>query len=401
MGSSLALLLAFFVACDRSRSSPPAAPSKPASEAELGRVTLTAEAEQRLGIADGLTKVQWSRRSARRLLGGEVMPVPGQSAQVVAPQAGTVQAIAGTTLPAAGTVVRAGQPLLGLVPLLGPTEHIQVATALVESEAAVTRAQAQDEAAELALQRATGLLADQVAGAKVLEDARVQREYARAALRAARTQRDNLLGGTGRPGLLTLVRVEAPITGTLREVRVALRQQVAAGTTLFDIVSDELLWVRVAVPSSELHELLPQREALIGELATPAEPAPLRALPVHPAPHTAQPQHGSVDQYFVVSGAGRFRLGQRVAVWLALRGPDETPVVPASAVVYDPTGGAWVYENTAPHVFTRRRVEVIRTEESLALLSPRSLAGRAPNVPGRIVTAGAMELYGAEFGGGK
>ena len=51
---------------------------------------------------------------------------------------------------------------------------------------------------------------------------------------------------------MAMVAVEAPIDGVLREVRVALHQQVSAGAPLFEVVADKPLWVRVQVPSTEL-----------------------------------------------------------------------------------------------------------------------------------------------------
>lgn len=394
-----ALLSLLTLGCARSQKSAASTSGKAPSQAELGRVTLTEEAQARLGITAGLAQVQWSRRAHRRLIAGEIMPVPGRAAQVVAPQAGTVQAPAGQAWPIAGSAVRAGQALADLSPLLGANESIQVSAALVESEAAVTRALAQDEAAELALRRAEALFSDQVVGTKAVEEARAAREVARAALGAARAQRSQLGGSRGRAGLVRALRIEAPIGGVLREVRVAPRQQVTLGAALFEIAGDELRWVRVAVPSGELHTLSPVGEALVGDLSAGGEQPLVHALPAHPAPNTAQPLLGTVDRYFVMNDASRFQLGQRVAVWLELGGDEECPVIPSGAIVYDPTGSAWVYENTGPHVFERRRVEVLRTESAQAILSPRSFMKGGVRRNGTVVTAGAMELYGSEFGG--
>ena len=69
--------------------------------------------------------------------------------------------------------------------------------------------------------------------------------------------------------------------------------------------------------------------------------------------------------------------------------------VPDSAVVYDYQGGAWIYVNTGPHVYVRRRVDVIRTVGRDVVL------GRGPAAGARVVTAGVAELFGTEFGAGK
>ena len=73
----------------------------------------------------------------------------------------------------------------------------------------------------------------------------------------------------------------------------------------------------------------------------------------------------------------------------------EGRVVPFSAIVYDANGGAWLYENTEQHVFVRRRVEVREVVEHFAVLA------RGPDVGVEIVTTGAAELFGTEFGVGK
>jgi hypothetical protein len=69
--------------------------------------------------------------------------------------------------------------------------------------------------------------------------------------------------------------------------------------------------------------------------------------------------------------------------------------VPASALLYDAEGGVWVYERVAPQTYARRRVQIAHVTGAEAALAGDALAGR------EIVTAGAAELFGAEFGAGK
>ncbi len=381
--------------------------SKPPSESALGRVVLSAEAEQRLGIPPGLTPLALRRQPGQRLLRGEVMAAPGAAAWVIAPQAGIVQPLAGAALPQAGTRVQAGQPLAWLLASLAPTERAQVSTVQVDAEAQVARAQVQDAASELALRRAERLLAEEAVAARVVEDARAQRELARAALQAALTQR-GAIAGPGRAsgsaksaGALAQLPLLSPLTGRLRELRVAAAQQVLAGAPLFDVIADEPLWVRVAVPAGELVGLPADAAAQIEDLATPAAARSVSATPAKAAPLSAQPQQATVDRYFVLPPSAPFFPGQAVAAWLSQRQPEETPTVPAAALLYDPSGGTWLYEQAAPQTFLRRRVEVLRIAEGLAFLSPRSLPPGGLAVGAAVVTAGAIELYGAEFGSGK
>ncbi|MEQ1861480.1 MAG: efflux RND transporter periplasmic adaptor subunit, partial [Chthoniobacteraceae bacterium] len=62
---------------------------------------------------------------------------------------------------------------------------------------------------------------------------------------------------------------------------------------------------------------------------------------------------------------------------------------------HDIHGGQWVYENTAPQTFTRRRVVVDRVVGPDAVLASGARAGA------KVVTDGAAELFGTEFGAGK
>ena len=80
---------------------------------------------------------------------------------------------------------------------------------------------------------------------------------------------------------------------------------------------------------------------------------------------------------------------------LSGKGTENAIVVPHSALLNDIHGGTWVYVRTAPHVFARRRVEVQDVVNNLVLLS------RGPDVNTPVVTNGAAELYGVEFGVGK
>jgi hypothetical protein len=63
--------------------------------------------------------------------------------------------------------------------------------------------------------------------------------------------------------------------------------------------------------------------------------------------------------------------------------------------LYDIHGGTWVYEQTAPQTFVRRRVEVQFIDQERAILA------QGPSAGAKIVTQGAAELFGTEFGIGK
>jgi len=87
--------------------------------------------------------------------------------------------------------------------------------------------------------------------------------------------------------------------------------------------------------------------------------------------------------------------GQRVSVSVPVRGEEESLVVPWAAILHDIQGNTWVYESLAPQTFARRRVQVVRIVGSDAVLA----SGPKPGT--KVVTDGAAELFGTEFGGGK
>ena len=92
---------------------------------------------------------------------------------------------------------------------------------------------------------------------------------------------------------------------------------------------------------------------------------------------------------------GAYRPGERLGVTLPLRTTTENLTLPWASVLHDIQGATWVYEQTAPQTYVRRPVEVRYVTDGLAVL------GRAPANGAKIVTTGAFELFGTEFGVGK
>ncbi len=69
--------------------------------------------------------------------------------------------------------------------------------------------------------------------------------------------------------------------------------------------------------------------------------------------------------------------------------------VPYAAVIYQPDGTTWVYTSPGERVYLREPIEVERIDDDVALLR----SGPAVGTP--VVTVGASELWGFEFGVGK
>jgi hypothetical protein len=71
-------------------------------------------------------------------------------------------------------------------------------------------------------------------------------------------------------------------------------------------------------------------------------------------------------------------------------GPAQT-FVPASAVIYDAKGRAWVYTSPEPLVFVRERIGI--TDE----FGQVAVVGSGPPPGTTVVTVGAQELWGTEY----
>ncbi|MET0228510.1 MAG: hypothetical protein ABW234_07355 [Actinomycetes bacterium] len=69
-------------------------------------------------------------------------------------------------------------------------------------------------------------------------------------------------------------------------------------------------------------------------------------------------------------------------------------VVPYGAVLYDAKGRTWVYVAREPLSYLRERITVDDIEDDRAVLTGGPAAGTA------VVSVGAAELYGTEFGVG-
>jgi len=67
-------------------------------------------------------------------------------------------------------------------------------------------------------------------------------------------------------------------------------------------------------------------------------------------------------------------------------------VIPYDAVLYDPNGRTWAYTSPKPLVYQRADIHVERTNGASAILT------RGPPAGVRVVTAGATEIWGVEYG---
>ena len=337
MLTCVALVASVVAGCKPAAKSSSAAspPAKVITENDLTTITLKPEAEQRLGIATAMVEKKNVART--RTLGGELLLPLGRAADAT----------------------NSAKSIYSLLPAMTPAELVRAAEMQVDADGQIRAAEVQLEAAKIALSRAENLVANQSGTQRAVDEARTQAQLAEAALQTARERRALL------------------------------------GAPIFDAVRTSLLWVRVSVYVGDLDQInrtAPvQVNSLGGSRNEPIRAARPVAVPLSPASAPA-----TADLFYELDHAdGKWRAGEKVSVLVPLQGELESSVVPASAVLYDIHGGTWVYENTAPQTFTRRRVEVRFENRNDAVLA------RGPKPGAKIVTAGAAELFGAEFGIGK
>ena len=352
----------------------------PRPESELTTVKLSQEAVKRLGLETTVAKIDTA--AATRSLGGEVTVPEGRLVTVTAPVAGTLSAVSRVQ---AGSRVTRGTTLMTLAPLAS-SERDQS----IEARRTVETAQAETEAARLRLRRLEQLLKDGAASVRSVEEARAQLQINEAALTAARDRLNAVRQGpVGQQGEIAIA---APLDGVVQSISVAPGQTVAASAPLLQIAQVSTLWVRVPVFAGDVDQVNPTQPVAVTRLGGTEAPKLAKRIT---APLKADPSAASVDLYYELPATGlALRPGERVMVEVPLKGMDRGLVVPEASVLYDIHGDAWVYEDLGGNAYARRRVQIARHVGDRAVIA-RGIAEGA-----KVVTAGAAELFGTEFGAG-
>lgn len=311
--------------------------SKKVSESELAIVTLTPEAEQRLGIQTAVAERK--KTELARTYGGELILPLGRP-------------------PTTGATAREGKSIYSLLPSMTAAELMRAAEMQIDADGQIAAAKAQLEGTQLALQRSDELMKSKAGSGRTVDEARLQVRLAEAALQTAREKRALL------------------------------------GTAIFTAAASNRLWVRVPVYVGEINSIKPDQPARVRAFGSDRNSA-LMATPVT-VPYSSTTNPLISDLFYEMTGeAGALRPGTKVEVSLALQGEAENLVVPAAGILYDFHGNTWVYESLPDHAYRRVRVELLRTAGADAILA------RGPKPGAKIVTAGAAELFGTEFGAGK
>jgi RND family efflux transporter MFP subunit len=376
------------------------------AESQLNTIELTGAAIRRLGLVTATVEERTMRRT--RPYGADIVLPTGATVIVSAPLAGTLKAADEQRLFLVGQRVKEGHPLLELLPLLSPERSVltpaerlrfaeaknTLAQSRIDAEGLFQQAAVQVEAAQIAFARAERLVREQAGTVRAVDEAKAQLQLAEKSLAAARTRKQQVdsVKLDEAAGTLEAIPIPSPLTGIVRTTQVRPGEMVAAGAPLFEVMNDDVLWIKVPVYVGDLDELDPSMPARLTLLDGRHSQ---RDLIVKPAavPPTAVPLAAAVDLYYELPNPERkYQPGQKVAAHLALKGKSKQVSMPWSAVIHDIYGGQWVYEQTGERQFVRRRVDVGWVDGDWAAVT----RGLRPGT--KVVTTGVAEIAGTEFG---
>ena len=411
-----AYIIVFFVlvagGCQQSQPAPtkttekPAKTSHPVAEALLNTIELTADAVRRLGLE--IATVEERKMVRTRPYGAEIALPTGATVVVSAPLAGTLKAVDAQGQFQVGQRVNEGRPLLNLLPLLSPERSVltpaerirfaesknALAQSQIDAEGLLQQASVQVEAAQIALERAERLVREKAGTVRAVDEAKAQLQLAEKTLAAAKTRKQQVdsVKFDEEAGTLEAIAIPSPLTGIVRATQVRPGEMVAAGAPLFEVMNDDVLWVKVPVYVGDLEEIdssVSARLTLLNGRHSEGDLIVKRAT----LPPTAVPLAAAVDIYYELPNPDRkYQPGQKIAAHLTLKGDAKQMALPWSAVIHDIYGGQWVYEQTDELKFVRRRVDIGWIDGEWAAVTRGSHAGM------KVVTAGAAEIAGTEFG---
>lgn len=371
--------------------SPPAGVSKVVKEDELNTVTLTEEAEKRIGLAVAPVEKKSVRRV--RVYGGEVTVPVGRTILVSAPLTGILKAPPNGEVKA-GQSVKTGQAVFLFIPLLTPDGRATLSASLADAEGQLNNAKTQVNLTKITVDRAKRVLKEGAGSQRQVDEAQAAHDQAAKTLDATEARYGILrkVIGDAETGTTSPIPIEAPENGILRTVSALPGQTVPSGAALFEVIDISTVWMRVPLPVGDVDAIDRNSAAQVGKLSSPPGTRLLSAKPVA-APPSANALAATVDVFYELPNVdGKLIPGQRLGVTVPLADARASLTVPWSAVVFDIHGGTWVYEHVGPRRYTRRRVVVGYTVGTDAVLAS------GPSAGAKVVTAGVQELFGAETG---
>jgi hypothetical protein len=394
-------------------------------------VKLGAELAESHGIKDeAALAVDWQRRV---LAYGRVVPNPKATAEIRTPFAGMLRAASGSTWPALGARVEAGDVLGWLDIRVGPQERLDLVSKLTEARAKLQGAEEvlrirQERVERFQVGAGPGAVsrADLDLALEQLAEARTQVATAKAAVRQWEDALAEISRQGDRKGATWSQPLTAPAAGEVTELAGRPGTAVEAGALVARVVDFRRVLVRVDMPSRVLAGGPPAELELVASADGPPalegtgnRPEPgTAAAPVRAVLAGAAPQIELLSQFAgywyeldvspaypsekAAAGNGRAAVGPQlgsvwrpglfVRAWVKVPGakPRRAVAVPETALLYH-QGRALVYVRVAPGRFERREVQVLGREGGRWILTSGVTAGEP------VVSRRAQVLLSEEF----
>ncbi len=380
--------------------------SHPQPESKLTTVTLSDAARTHLDIQT--TAARREDIPNHRTYGGVIVIPEGRSIMISAPLAGTIATTESGAFPRPGAPVSAGDALFRLIPslqgqveVLNPADRIALVRARADLESAKAQALGDVEAAnarlggtKVALARAEKLVKENAGSVRSLDEATANHRMAQAALDAATVRREVIettLSSLSGQGESASLQIAVPFSGVVQRLFVAPNEVIATGAPLCEITAGDPLWVRVGVYVGDTQTLSMNKPAQARRFGNSSSTEFVLA-PVK-APPTANSATATVDLYYELdNGEGEFQAGERLIVSVPVNGESDALIIPSLAVLYDIHGDSWAYVAESEGTYVRKRITITRTIDDMVEVVSGVAEGDL------IVTTGAAELFGIEFG---
>lgn len=359
---------------------------QPTTVVARGVLRLTAEQQAKLG----LSVEPAVRRDVRpeREFNGTIALRPACDVVVKAPVTGFVVPAADGRQTMLGASVASGKPLGTVRVLLSPQEEAQLVAAREEADTVIRQSELTMRLAKTQMDRLSS--ASDVVAKTRLEELANTYEKSRVCMEEAQQKLPTLPPERGDNEVrLRPVDVAAPLDAVVTTEFVRDGQFVAQGEPLWTLEDRSKVWVRIGVYDADLPSV--QRDQNVSVRVAGAKDA-LVARPVDVPLANKQDARFVELTYEVENPHLVLRPGQAVTALVPLGGRAKEVVVPASAVLFDGLDNAWVYAQSSPAEFRRRKVEL-----GPQLADGGIVVRRGLDEGERIVAAGAQSLYGEEF----
>jgi RND family efflux transporter MFP subunit len=313
-----------------------------AGHAENGGITVTKEIQWKVDFATEVVQPRFIRQSVAAT--ATIRARAADEAVISAPGIGTLAPAA--DFPHLGQSVEKGQILAYLVPQLGgETDSAALELDLRKARLALDLA-AQER------QRLEGLLKIEAIPERRVIEARNQEATARAQLDAAAKRAAPYQNGKGG------IALRAPITGRIAAVNTAPGAAIQQGQPLFHLANFSRLWLEARIPEAQVGRILqPSGGWFIAEGYTDAfviengRNGRLVALG-----GVVDKESRTVPALFEFDNPGeRFRIGMYAQARIYTGAAEDSPAVPASAIL-DDNGAPVVFVQTGGESFERRPI---------------------------------------------